>query len=203
MKPAFAYGSVLAIVATIAVMVVAIPAARAADSLSLSFSSYSASPVVVTHFSIEQELAPITPEIASGEADLGMPRMAGAKALSLPHDKGRDGKWLVSAQWVELPTDKAWTSTIEVPIKDLSVAYDSYTLLVIFGPNGELLIGSDKIGNQSGDRVDVARNCGVRRPSADRVWRQETGYFPQLPIIMKNPQKPANVSPFCPQPTEG
>lgn len=201
MKRAFVYGSALAIAATIAVMVVATPAARAADSLSLSFSSYSASPAVVTHFSIEQELAPINPEIASGEADLGMPRMAGAKVLSVPRDQGRDGKWVISTQWVELPTDKAWTSTIEVSIKDLSVAYDSYTLLVIFGPNGELLIGSDKIGNQPGDRVDVVRNCGVRRPSADRVWRQETGYFPQIPIIMKTPQKSAN--PFCPWPTEG
>ncbi len=166
-------------------------------SLDLSFGAYSASPVVLTDFAIEQDLGPIPPTAVSGVADDEMPRVAGGAALSAPLDVGRDGKWLVSARWVELPTDKAWTAQVEVPVDALTISYSAYMLMVLFGPNGELLIGSDKAGNQPSDRVDVVRVCGTRTPSADRAWQQDTGFLPEVAIIMEEftpePDKPT----FC------
>jgi len=161
--------------------------------LSLSFGAYRASPVVLTDFAIEQDLGPIPPTAVSGDADGEMPRTAGGAAISAPIDVGRDGKWLVSARWVELPTDKAWTAQVEVPVDALIISYSAYTLTVIFGPNGELLIGSDKAGNQPSDRVDIVRVCGTRTPSADRAWQSDTGFLPEVAIIMEQ---------FTPNPTQ-
>lgn len=180
------------------------------ESLTLSFSSYAISPVVLTHFSIEQPLAPTQREIISGLADSEVPRTYGSNALSLPVDKDDDNKWVVSAQWVELPTDKAWQSSAEVNIDDLTYQFGGYELEVIFGPNGELVIGSDKLlGNNELNKpvfevIDLAHNCGVRVPSADHAWRLETGYFPDVSDFMKEEKlnsKPRDLS-FCPTPNE-
>lgn len=165
-------------------------------NLDLRFGADSASPVVLTDFAIEQELGPIPPTALSGDADGEMPRTAGGAVLSAPLDVARDGKWLVSARWVELPTDKAWTAQVEVPLDALTISYSAYTLMVLFGPNGELLIGSDKTGNQPSDRVDVVRICGARAPSADRAWQNDTGFLPEVAAIMEEftpePNKPTH-----------
>jgi len=166
-------------------------------SLDLSFGALSASPVVLTDFAIEQELAPIPPTAVGGDVDDEMPRTGGGAALSAPFDVGHDGKWLVSARWVELPTDKAWTAQVEVPVDALTISYSAYMLMVIFGPNGELLIGSDKAGNQPSDRVDVVRICGNRTPSADRAWQIDTGFLPEVAIIMEQFTSDPNAPTHC------
>ncbi|OLS42569.1 hypothetical protein [Rhodovulum sulfidophilum] len=177
--------------------------AGTAQALSLSFNAYVASPAVLTHFSIEQPLAPVPAQIVSGSADIVFPRLTGAAVLSTPKDVNRDGKWRISAQWVDLISEKAWRASVDVPVKALDQSYSLYTLLVIFGPNGELLVGSDKISRDPSDRVDVVRTCGIRVPEADRDWKSRTGYFPELPRVMAYRQENlgrASVTTACPPP---
>ncbi len=171
------------------------------DALSLSFSSYRSTPVVLTHFAIEQPLAPTQKIIPGNSADIGPPRSGSFSVLNVPIDAGRDRKWRVSARWVELPTDRAWEAQVDVPIDDLTIEYRQYAVNVIMGPNGLLLIGSDKAGIKPSDLVDVVRTCGKRVPSDDKAWRRETGYFPQLPFVMGKPLPPVR-NPECPNPLE-
>jgi hypothetical protein len=169
----------------------------ASRSLGLSFTSYLAAPAVLQQFAIEQALAPVDPILVAGEADVSLPRIGMMAAISPPVDEGGDGKWRVSAEWVELTTDKAWMAVAEVPVDALDVSYDTYGLQVIFGPNGEMLIGSDKPGNALSDKVDIVRVCGVRVPAADRAWQRETGYFPEIPDVLADMADAQATAPHC------
>ncbi|MFD1796554.1 hypothetical protein ACFSC1_11240 [Paracoccus aurantiacus] len=172
----------------------------AADSLSLAFGSYRSSPVVLTHFSIEKPLAPTQRVIVSSDAERSMPRDDGrSSALSLPRDVDGDGYWTVRAEWVELQTDRAWRNEVKVPLSKLNVAYDMAMLTVIFGPNGLLLIGSDKPGNGAADRLNVAAECGQRVPASDHAWRNETGIFPEVADVLAYAGSPSGKA-NCPAP---
>lgn len=191
--------TVTAVTIALGIGLVAPSDARARDGLSLNFTSFGASPVVLTGFAVEQPLAPIPPELIAGAADTEFPRLMGGRAVSAPSDAKRDGKWVISAQWVELATDKAWTARAEIPISALTFDETSYTLLLVFGPNGEMLIGSDRFSADPSARVDVARVCGTRLPQNDKAWRKETGYFPALATVltfMKTQQRSA-AKPVC------
>lgn len=173
--------------------------AIAQEGLTLTFNSFGASPAVLTGFAIEQPLAPVPPELISGAADTQFPRIEGGNVLTAPKDAKRDGKWLISAQWVELGTDKAWKASVEIPIKAMTSDDIGYTLLVVFGPNGEMLIGSDRFSADPSARVDIADICGTRVPESDKAWRRETGYFPGLTSalsFMKSHQA-AGAKPLC------
>lgn len=175
---------------------------RSADAngmMTLTFSVYESTPVVLTDFSMEQPLAPIMEQIVSHSVDVGQARGVGGAGISAPLDVDGDGLWRLSARWVELPTDRAWQATVDIPFKELTVSYDAYRVNVIFGPNGQLLIGSDKIGNKPSDQVDIVQVCGKRVPQADRAWRKEPGRFPELPIIMKD-NPPVSPDTACPAP---
>ena len=161
-------------------------AASAADYLALSFGAYRSSPVLLTHFSVETALAPTPEMVVSGAAEGAIPRTAGSSAVNLPRDAGRDGKWTVSAQWIELQTNRAYRADLTVPIAALTEVYSAYELNVIFGPNGLMILGSDWVGNRKADRVDLVAGCGVRVPGSDRNWGQETGKFTQLPHVRRN-----------------
>ena len=161
-------------------------AASAADYLALSFGAYRSSPVLLTHFSVETALAPTPEMVVSGAAEGAMPRTAGSSAVNLPRDAGRDGLWTVSAQWIELQTNRAYRADLTVPIAALTEVYSAYELNVVFGPNGLMILGSDRVGNRKADRVDLVAGCGDRVPGSDRNWGQETGKFTQLPHVRRN-----------------
>lgn len=173
-------------------------------AVSLGFQAYRTAPAVVTQFAIEQPLTPIQPLIASGSADINIPRdSAGGSVLSLPNDVGGDGTWTISVEWVELPTDKAWTASATIAIEDLVRDTSTYHLLVILGPNGELLIGSDEARPDRSAQNDLARVCGTRVPAADKAWRLETGQFPELPRLLEgiDSNSAAEDGPsHCPEP---
>ena len=175
-------------------------AASAADYLALSFGAYRSSPVLLTHFAIERALAPTPEMVVSGAAEREMPRTAGSSAVSLPRDAGRDGKWTVSAQWIELQTNRAYRADLTVPITSLTEVYSAYELNVVFGPNGLMILGSDKVGNRPSDRVDLVAGCGDRVPAADRAWGQETGRFTQLPQV-RGHMLPVPARTVCPAPS--
>lgn len=160
--------------------------AEANDMMTLTFSVYESTPVVLTHFSMEQPLGPIMEKIVSHSVDVGEARSGGGAVISAPLDVDGDGFWHLSALWVELPTDRAWQAEVDIPYRDLTVSREAYRVNVIFGPNGQLLIGSDRIGNKPSDQVDIVQVCGSRAPQADRAWRKELNRFPELPIIMKD-----------------
>lgn len=175
-------------------------------SLFLSFGGFIASPVYVDTFSLEGAIRPINRDfLAYGGVDLELDRTGSGAILNMPADLGRDGKWTIEVQWVELPTDRAWSATASFDPHDLTYSGGSYVLLVMFGPNGELLIGSDEARPELSAHNDIAHTCGTRVPEADHAWRLETGYFPEMPIIMnyyKERRHEAKTPPYCPEPSE-
>lgn len=173
--------------------------AGAAEYLALSFGAYRSAPVLVTHFAIEKPLAPTPEMVVSGAAENAVPRTSGSSAISLPRDAGGDGKWTVSAQWIELQSGRAYRADLPVPISALSEVSRAAELNVIFGPNGLMIIGSDKPGNQPSARVDLVAGCGDRAPRSDRAWGKETGRFPQLPQIRQH-MRPVPAKTICPAP---
>ncbi|SFR34042.1 hypothetical protein [Litoreibacter janthinus] len=172
---------------------------QGSDALALSFSAYKTTPVMVTHFSIEKPLAPTPPFIPGGIADEGPPRFAGVSSGDAPVDRGADGVWQVSARWVELTTDRAWEASVDVPVDEVNIDLGAYSLTVIMGPNGLLLIGSDLAGTQKSDMKDIARSCGARVPEDDKAWRLETEAHTGLKTIMSAPRGPV-TNPECPTP---
>ena len=175
-------------------------AAQAADYLALSFGAYRSAPVLLTHFSIESPLAATPEMVVSGAAENTMPRAAGSSAISVPDDVGGDRKWKIQAQWIELQTNRAYRADLTVPISALTEVYRAYELNVIFGPNGLMILGSDKVGNRPSDRVDLVAGCGDRVPAADRAWGQETGRFTQLPQV-RGHMLPVPARTVCPAPS--
>jgi hypothetical protein len=98
-----------------------------------------------------------------------------------------------------LQTSRAYRSEVSISISGLTEAYGAYELNVIFGPHGLFLIGSDRIGNQLEDRVDLAMNCGQRVPSADRDWGRNVGRYPELPAV-RNYMRPVPSRTDCAPP---
>lgn len=174
------------------------------QGLALEFSTTHAAPAVVTHFSIEQPLDRIPEELVSGRADdagtLG--RGGGASALiTPPKDENRDGLWTISAQWVELKTSLAWTAAVDVPIEQLNINNSLISLLIIFGPNGEMTVGSDITRPDGADHHDIGHACGVRVPPADRAWKDDTDRFPEMNFIMASERPEVPTETPCPAPT--
>ncbi len=175
-------------------------AAWAVDYLALSFGAYRSAPVLLTHFSIEAPLAAMPETVVAGAAESAMPRAPGSSAVSLPRDQGGDGLWLVQAQWIELQTNRAYRADLAVPVSALTEVYRAYELNVIFGPNGLMILGSDKVGNRASDRVDLVAGCGDRVPAADRAWGKETRRFTQLPQV-RDHMRPVPARTVCPAPS--
>ncbi len=173
----------------------------AADRMSLSFGAHTATPVMLIAFGLEADAAPMPrPEVVATDADRELPRTTSANLIGAPRDVGRDGLWRVAAQWVELTTNRAYSATLDVPVDALRIEGGVIELQIIFGPNGELVAGSDPAFVPSRDAVvDVAQTCGARTPGNDRDWRGETGRFPQLEFVFKNP-RPAIRGAACPDP---
>ena len=175
-----------AAITALALLAAGCGSAGAAEYLALSFGAYRSAPVLVTHFAIEKPLAPTPEMVVSGAAENAVPRTSGSSAISLPRDAGGDGKWTVSAQWIELQSGRAYRADLPVPISALSEVSRAAELNVIFGPNGLMILGSDRVGNRKADRVDLVAGCGDRVPGSDRNWGQETGKFTQLPHVRRN-----------------
>lgn len=191
------FGRIIAALALLSGM--AGQAAGAAEYLALSFGAYRSAPVLLTHFSIEAPLAATPEMVIAGSAESAMPRAPGSNAISLPRDVGRDRKWTVSAQWIELQTSRAYRADLTVPVSALTEVFRAYELNVIFGPNGLMILGSDKAGNRASDRVDLVAGCGDRVPRADRAWGNETGRFTQLPQVRSH-MRPVPAQTICPAP---
>lgn len=165
-------------------------------TLHLSFGAYTSTPVVITHFGLETPASEMPSYMtASGMSDREWPRSHSLHLISAPPDAGRDGLWRLEMQWVELPTDRAWRASIEIPYEELRQS-SGYELQVITGPNGLLLIGSDLPASDRSGLRDIVRTCGERVPSADHAWRNEDGYLPGLSYIMKD--LPPVRDPECP-----
>lgn len=166
--------------------------------LGLGFNSYENTPVILTHYAMEMPLAEIPPMLIAGAADQSMSKRngggAGNSVLTPPKDLGRDGQWQVSAQWVELMTNRAYRATLNVPIKEINIEYGGYVFTPIFGPNGLMMIGSDKVGLDESYRRNIVAVCGERVPSADAEWKDKQGILPGIEIILPKIPKPADYT---------
>ena len=166
--------------------------------LGLGFNSYENTPVILTHYAMEKPLAETPPMLIAGAADQSMSERngggAGNSVLTPPKDVGRDGQWQVSAQWVELMTNRAYRATLTVPIKDINIEHGGYVFTPIFGPNGLMMIGSDKVGLDESYRRNIAAVCGERVQSADAEWKDKQGILPGIEIILPKIPKPADYT---------
>ncbi|WP_139212232.1 hypothetical protein [Jannaschia pohangensis] len=148
--------------------------------MSLRFGTFGSSPVVHTHFSIEQPMGEIgQPVLIHSFADRRYPRFDGSDALiGGPRDAGEDGIWRVEAQWTELLTGKSWRAAVDVPVDRMTRGSGAVNFQVIFGPNGLLEIDSDQAGPKPLAEVNtIGRTCGTRVSEADRDWTV-SGLFP-------------------------
>ncbi len=166
--------------------------------LGLGFNSYENTPVILTHYAMEMPLAETPPMLIAGAADQSMLERngggAGNSVLSPPKDVGRDGQWQVSAQWIELMTNKAYRAKLNVPIKDIHIEHGGYVFTPIFGPNGLMMIGSDKVGLDESYRRNIVAVCGERVSSADAEWKDKQGILPGIEIILPKIPKPADYT---------
>jgi hypothetical protein len=132
-------------------------------------------------------------------ADQEMPRSNGNNILNYPpHRSGSNVT--VSATWVELRTNKAWRATVSAPVSSfvLEPATSGIRMAPVFGPNGLLILTSDPIPTSATDiaKVDVAKACGTREPTADF---DETRDAQIVGVAdMRSFEVPAVSAPECP-----
>jgi hypothetical protein len=173
--------------------------------MTLSFSSYGATPAVVLDFQVNGVSAGIFPTVVAGEAD-GDGRRAGSGSYGLDYPAGGSGTVTLRAEWVELFTQRAWRSEITAPLSEFSRETtfdrgDTLLLMPVFGPNGLMLVTSDPIPTTATDdrRVDVAQTCGTRLPEADFDYTANPSALPQLGELLDF-DYPEVAAPACPDP---
>lgn len=176
--------------------------------MSLSFSSYAASPAVLLDFEVNGVTSGLFPTVVAGEADSGEYR-AGGGVYGLDYPADGSGSIRLQAEWVELFTQRAWRAEITVPLAGFSRETtfdqgDTLRLMPVFGPNGLMLITSDPVSASADDirQVDVARVCGSRLPEADFDYTADPTALPQLSELLAF-DYPAVAAPECPAPEAG
>lgn len=173
----------------------------ASQDTSLSFGAFKSSPVVLTQFGIEGPMGPIgQPQLVAGDADGSLPRTGGGIQIGWPGNGGADGMWRLEAQWVELPTGRAYRAALDVPVDGIETQYSIKILDIIFGPHGLFIAASDKLSDDYKITPNsLAGTCGTRMPAADEDLRRRTDTFTEMDFIMdKTPPFPARTD--CPDP---
>lgn len=152
------------------------------SGVSLAFSSYSSTPVVVTEFSLNDASLGLLPQVVSGQADTNRPfEGAGRMDVSLPSNA--KSKVVMKATWVEILTGRAWHGTLDFPIGNLQkVDLNRVEIMPVFGPNGLLLVTSDPTPESDKDQrtVDIAQICAIRDKASDTNYRAQPKALPQL-----------------------
>lgn len=169
---------------------------RSASTVSLAFSSYESTPVVVTGFALNGSEFGMLPMVVDGRADTARPN-EGASRMDMPVGSGSGSSIAVRAEWTELTTGRAWEGVLSVPVQQLAAIDPSRVeMMPVFGPDGLLIVTSDRAatGDQAGQAVDVGQVCG--RSVAGAVdYRQDPGALPQLRETLQASRPSAAATP--------
>lgn len=165
---------------------------RSSPKVSLAFSSYESTPVVVTGFALNGSDFGMLPMVVDGRADTARPN-EGASRMDMQAGAGSGSSIAVTAEWTELTTGRTWQGALSVPVQQLeTVEPERVEMMPVFGPDGLLIVTSDRAadGNQEGRAVDVGQVCGS--PVAGSVdYRRDPGALPQLRETLQAPRPPA------------
>ncbi|MEP4198652.1 MAG: hypothetical protein ABJL99_23765 [Aliishimia sp.] len=168
------------------------------DSISIAFSAYASTPVVVTDMSVNGQRFNFFPKVVRGKGDTNRP-MEGAGRMLLGYPKG-SSEMALEISWVELLTQRAFRATTLVSLKSLEIsASGAAEFMPVFGPGGLLIVASDPIPKTAQDKtiVDVARVCAERDISADTDFAADPGEFAGL-LEAVEATYPAAAASECP-----
>jgi len=165
-----------------------------------SMTSYSFSPVLVTETNVEGLNIPPRPRVVSGQAeDTSEPRDLGVTLVYW--SAGHKDTVAVTAEWVELLTDRAWQASLEVSPEDLlRDSRNAASITLVFGPNGLLVAGTDS--SDPGPGKDLAHVCGTRVPAQDRDISVEVNKHAKLASTLSFDFPPVPDQTTCPEPQE-
>ncbi|WP_066710000.1 hypothetical protein [Celeribacter ethanolicus] len=165
----------------------------------LSMTSFSYSPVLITQADIADVYREPIPTVRFGMADIEAPRSTETMSLTRPLS-GTD-EFQITAQWVELLTNRAWQASVTVDPRELTtIRDDRVDLILIFGANGHLVIGSDDDSKHI--NKDVAETCGLRVPEADRDVAAEANAHAKLASALAFEYPPVPTDAPCPEPAQ-
>lgn len=162
------------------------------SAVSLAFSSYESTPVVVTKFSLNGSELGLLPVVVDGRADTMRPS-EGASRMDMPVGSGSGSSLSLKAEWTELTTGHAWQGAVSVPVDKLATTNQGRVeMMPVFGPDGLLIVTSDPLpqGEQGGQTVDVAQVCGTAL-SGGVDYRSDPGALPQLREVLGAARSPA------------
>ncbi|WP_415919331.1 hypothetical protein [Tateyamaria sp. SN6-1] len=172
----------------------------APEQLSLSYGAHAPSPVMVLSFTVNAAPEPATPLVVFGAADSGYPRTSGTRTGgSWPGDGGTAS---ISATWVELLTDRAYSATLDVPTADLPrSASDAAQVAAIFGPNGLLVLAGDSVETMP-EYINIAQACGTRAPAQDQDFAAAPLAHARLTEALAVAHPPVPATTTCPEPAQ-
>ena len=173
----------------------------APERMDLSFGTYSATPAMITALTINGTTPSILlPSVQAGRADaVAIRNSSGSYLLAWPGDTKTAQ---IEATWVELLSNRAYTARAEVKTADLhqaKTAFQTAYVLLILGPNGLMIVGSDA-PQAVPDPRDVARVCGARRPGLDYDFTAEPLAHPRLTETLAEIYPPVPDNTECPEP---
>jgi len=165
-----------------------------------SMTSYSFSPVLVTDSNVEGLRRLLRPRVVFGHAeDTSEPRNISVEYLYW--SAGHKDTVTVTAEWVELLTDRAWQASLEISPDDLfRNSRNAASITLVFGPNGLLVAGTDSSDPDPGK--DLAHVCGTRVPAQDRDISAEVNEHALLKTALTLQFPPVPDQTTCPEPQE-
>lgn len=150
------------------------------EKLVFSATSFSSTPVMAISVRVNGMDALIaSPESLYGRAEQEMPRLGGIATWDYLRGSS-ESRVLATAQWIKVLTNRAYQAVAEFDLSDLTSWSDNAVLLsVIFGPNGQMIVGSDPAPTSETDQPkrDVADACGLRLPSAHFDFKPDRLYM--------------------------
>ena len=171
------------------------------DALRVSFGTYSATPVMVLAFTVNDHPAYMGfPTVQQSNADLVETRL-----ISGNYSSGWPGDTDVArieATWVEILTHRAYSAQFDVDTAllprtpSLGVAVEVY---MIFGPHGLLILAGDEVDSNS-KPVDLSQICGTRQPALDEDFTGDPLAHAGMTGVLQIDYPPIAPETTCPEP---
>ena len=172
--------------------------------LTLSYSTYEATPVVLNGVEVNGVVFLAHPTMVEGQADTPGPRYGNGSYLMDYPRSGNAEELSLRVVWTELLTGRGYSAETQVPVAGLERATaDRVEMMPIFGPNGLMIVSSDPLPESEtvAARNDVVTLCGQRDPAGDRDWETMLNEVPGL-AEAQGYDYPAPTDTTCPEPAE-
>lgn len=170
------------------------------QQLHLSFGAHHATPVMILAFTVNDIQHSAVPQVVSGAADKGYPRTGGTGIYnSWPGDPS---KAVVAATWVELLTNRAYSTEIELATADLPrSASKGGEVKAVFGAHGLIILAGDSVETMP-EYIDLVRACGQRVPDLDEDFTGKPLAHARLSEALAQDRPATPQTTFCPEPVQ-